>query len=127
MPQSRDFRTNRPVAPVQERSGDGHEEREDKSGTGMYRDQSQQRHPAEPEQGGAGNVQEFVAHYPYASLLTGFGCGFGFGLVLTLILKRREPTWFERYVPESLQHLPDQLKHVPETLSSYVPGSWKRS
>jgi hypothetical protein len=128
MPQRRDFRTNRPLAPVQERSQDyERDEREDRSGVGVYRDQSPQRHPAETDQDRAGNVEQLVARYPFASLLTGFGCGFGFGLVVTLLLNRREPTWFERYAPESMQNLPDRLKRVPEALTSYIPGSWKHS
>jgi hypothetical protein len=87
----------------------------------------------------SGRVGEFVERNPYTTIMTSFGIGFGFGLFVTLLMSRRESSWFERYAPASLQdlpdrlkHLPDQLKHlpdrfkqVPESVASYVPSSWK--
>jgi hypothetical protein len=86
-----------------------------------------------------GRVGGFVARNPYSTVLTSFGIGFGFGLFVTLLMSRRESTWFERYAPEAIQdlpdrlknlpdqlkHLPDRFKHMPESLASYVPSSWK--
>jgi hypothetical protein len=46
-------------------------------------------------------------------------------LALTLLLTRRQQTWFEQNVPESIQHLPEQLGRIPSSLGSYVPSSWK--
>jgi hypothetical protein len=84
---------------------------------------------------------QLVSGRPYTSMLTGFGIGFGFGLLVTLLISRREESWFERYAPEALQDLPDRLKqarqqmastvpstvkHAGESLASYVPSSWKR-
>jgi hypothetical protein len=90
--------------------------------------------------GDMGRVQGVAARHPYTTVLTSFGVGFGFGLFVTLLLTRREESWFERYAPESIQNLPDRLqdwsnrlqdvpdrlKRVPEAVSSYVPSSWKR-
>jgi hypothetical protein len=87
----------------------------------------------------SGRVGEFVGRNPYTTVLTSFGIGFGLGLFVTLLISRRESSWFERYAPEAMQnlpdrlkhlpdqlkHLPDRLKHVPESVASYVPSSWK--
>jgi hypothetical protein len=86
-----------------------------------------------------------VSERPHASVMTAFGVGFGLGLIVTVLLSRREEQgWFERYAPEAIQDLPDRLRHakdriasaasaVPgsiqqagETLASYVPSSWRR-
>lgn len=88
---------------------------------------------------GWGQVGEFVDRNPHTTMLTSFGLGFGLGLFVTLLISRRESSWFEQYAPEAIQdlpdrlkHLPDQLKHlpdrfknVPESVASYVPSSWK--
>jgi hypothetical protein len=60
-------------------------------------------------------------------VLTGFGIGFGLGLFVTLLLTRREPGWFERYAPESIQDLPDRLRRLPETVASCVPDRMKQA
>jgi hypothetical protein len=60
--------------------------------------------------------------------LTSFGLGLGFGLMVTLLIsRRREESWLERTLPESMQHLPARLMRVPESLASYAPASWKHS
>jgi hypothetical protein len=75
------------------------------------------------ERGGEG-AQEMVASYPASSLLLSFGVGFGVGLLLTTVLTRREETWAERYLPDSLSHLriPDQMSRaahqIPDSLQS---------
>jgi len=74
---------------------------------------------------GLGMVDGVIARHPYSTVLTSFGIGFGFGLFVTLLLTRRESSWFEQYAPESLQDLPDRLKRVPEAVASYMPRSWK--
>jgi hypothetical protein len=79
----------------------------------------------EQERDDLDSVRQVVARYPYPSLLTSFGLGFGFGLAVTLLVNRRVPSWFERNVYEPIQHFPDRLKRVPETMSSHLPTSWK--
>jgi hypothetical protein len=75
-----------------------------------------------------GRIEQLIQRNPMSSVLTGFGLGFGFGLMVTLLISRqRQQTWFERTIPETIQHLPERFKRVPETWASYVPDSWKRS
>ena len=74
-----------------------------------------------------GAVEEVVERHPYTTVLTGFAIGFGFGLFVTLLLTRREASWFERYAPESIQDLPDRLRRVPEAVASYVPDRLKHA
>ena len=75
-----------------------------------------------------GRIDQMIQRNPMSSVLTGFGLGFGFGLAVTLLISRkREETWFERTMPETIQHLPERFKRVPESLASYVPASWKHS
>ena len=74
-----------------------------------------------------GAVSGMVSRHPYTTVLTGFGIGFGFGLFVTLLLTRREESWFERYAPESIQDLPDRLRRVPEAVASYVPDRLKQA
>jgi hypothetical protein len=44
---------------------------------------------------------------------------------VTLLISRREPSWYERNISEPFQHLPERLRHVPDSLGSYLPASWK--
>ena len=75
-----------------------------------------------------GMLGQVIQRSPMSSVLTGFGLGFGFGLAVTLLIsRRREETWYERTMPETIQHLPERFKRVPETIASYVPQSWKHS
>ncbi len=88
-----------------------------------------------------GRMSRMVSDRPYTSVLTGFGLGFGLGLFVTLLLTRREESWFERYAPDAIRDMPDRLeharhqftssvpgalKHAGESLASYVPSSWRR-
>lgn len=66
-----------------------------------------------------------VARNPTSSILIGFGVGFGLGLVLTSMF-RREETWAEKYLPESLQDVPDRYKNLVASLRD-VPDSVKKS
>jgi hypothetical protein len=74
-----------------------------------------------------GAIEQFVQWQPLSSVMTGFGLGLGFGLMVTLLLTRREPSWYERHMPSTFQDLPERLRRVPESLGSYVPSSWKHS
>jgi hypothetical protein len=75
-----------------------------------------------------GRIDQMIQRNPMSAVLTGFGLGLGFGLAVTLLIsRRREQTWLERTLPESIQHLPERFKRVPETWASYVPASWKHS
>src|SRR5262245_8717290 len=76
-------------------------------------------------QGKMGSIGEIVQARTCTTVLTSFGLGFGFGLAVTLLLTRREISWYERYAPDALRHLPDRLRNVPEALTSYLPASWK--
>jgi hypothetical protein len=75
-----------------------------------------------------GRIDQMIQRNPMSSVFAGFGLGFGFGLMVTLLISRqRQQTWFERTLPESIQHLPERFKHVPESLASYVPSKWRHS
>ncbi len=129
MPQRTDFREGHPATPVRENARTSQSgEHEDRGRAPRPRDQDPQAERADQsEEGDAHGVEQIVDRYPYASLLTGVGLGFGFGLALTMLLPRRQPSWYERYVPESMQNLPERLKRAPEAISSYLPQSWKHS
>jgi hypothetical protein len=127
-------RTHAPFSEQAERGYAGEYERREAYGNG-----SREGEGYDEGSDGSGRVAEFVSHSPYTTVLTSFGIGFGFGLFVTLLMSRREPGWFERHAPESLQdlpdrlkhlpdqlkHLPDRFKHVPESVASYVPSAWK--
>ncbi len=74
-------------------------------------------------------AEGLVARNPAPSLLIGLGVGFGFGLVLSsLLAPRREETWVEKYLPESLQDAPDRyhrlvesLRSLPKTVHDHLP------
>jgi len=74
-----------------------------------------------------GTVHDVATRHPYSTTMTSFGIGFGLGLFVTLLLCRREESWFERYAPESMQDLPDRLKHAQDKAASYLPGSLKQA
>jgi hypothetical protein len=101
------------------------------SGEGEYAMRRRERPSVEEEtrdeQEEMGMVGDIARRHPYTTVLTGFGIGFGFGLFVTLLLTRREETWFERYAPESIQHWPDRLKQAREAAASYLPGSLKEA
>ncbi|WP_435008136.1 hypothetical protein P12x_005410 [Tundrisphaera lichenicola] len=74
-----------------------------------------------------------VARNPGSSVLIGLGVGFGLGLVLSSMLTRREETWAEKYLPESLQDVPDRyrslvssLKTLPRSVHDHLPASIAR-
>jgi hypothetical protein len=127
MAQRSDFRQTHPGSPLEEhpRSGSGNSGNHSRGET--YRERGHAAGElAEGQECATHAVGRMVDRYPYASLLTGVGVGFGFGMALTLLLPRRQPSWYEQYVPESMHHLPERLRKVPETLGSYLPA-WKRS
>jgi hypothetical protein len=105
----------------------------DQGRTRMVRDEGDLRGQiSEAYNDGRKMVDGVVPRHPNSSVLTGFGFGFGIGLVATLLLTRREPSWVERYVPESLQNLPDRFRELPdrlkrleESVASSLPHSWK--
>jgi hypothetical protein len=128
MAERSEFRGNFAASSMHEHSRPGmggeHEARERE----RRREQDQGTQRAEqPPAFTAESVEQLVERYPYASLLTSVGLGFGLGLALALLVPRRQPSWYEPYVPESMQHLPEQLKWVPETVASYLPRRWRQS
>lgn len=72
-----------------------------------------------------------VARNPAPAMLISFGVGFGLGVVIcSLLAGKKEETWAEKYLPESLQDVPDQysslvsqLKGLPKTIQSQLPKS----
>jgi len=70
-------------------------------------------------------AEGMIARHPGQSVLIGFGVGFGVGVLLTLLLSRREEdSWYDRYMPDSLRNIPDRLRHlhVPESIARHMPG-----
>src|SRR5262249_55205202 len=57
-----------------------------------------------------------IARNPSGGVWISFGIGLALGLLLTAPLPRREETWFERYMPDSLRDIPDRLRDVPDSL-----------
>jgi hypothetical protein len=82
--------------------------------------------PTGHEEEDAGPIVQMMRRNPVSAVMTGFGLGFGFGLAITLLVTRREPSWFMRNVQEPLHQLPERLKHIPDSFGSYVPSSWKQ-
>jgi len=118
MPKRNGFRTDYPGS-LGSPGAVGFEERGQSEG-------GESKNERDREEGG--RIDQMIQSNPMSSLLSGFGLGFGFGLMVTLLIsRRRDQTWFERTMPESIQHLPERFKRVPETWASYVPASWKRS
>ena len=71
-----------------------------------------------------------IARNPTPSILIGFGVGFGLGVVLCTLLVKKEETWAEKYLPDSLQNVPDQyqslvsqLKGLPKAVQNQLPRS----
>ncbi len=65
-----------------------------------------------------GHASKAVAHHPGSSVLLGLGLGFGMGLALTALLSRREETWAERYLPDSLRkrEMPESVRAMPDAM-----------
>jgi len=124
MAQRNDFRTARPGPPTKERGG----EFEEGTHGGVYRHENNARESeARWQYEKAAAIGQIVQRNPLTSVMTGFGLGLGFGVVVTLLLTRREQSWYERNMPSTLQHFPERLKRVPDALGSYIPSSWKHS
>jgi hypothetical protein len=66
-----------------------------------------------------------VRRNPITAVMSGFGLGLGFGLAVTLLITRREPSWYERNISEPLHHLPERLSRVPSSVGSLVQSSWR--
>ncbi len=59
-----------------------------------------------------------IARNPTPAILIGFGVGFGVGVVLCSLFTKKEETWSEKYLPESLQDLPDHYESLVSSLKS---------
>lgn len=67
-----------------------------------------------------------IARNPAPAVLIGFGVGFGLGVVLTSLLARREEeTWAEKYLPNSLKNVPDQASSLASSLKKKVPDHYE--
>jgi hypothetical protein len=118
MPQRNGFRPDRPGSSHSEGAVGFEERGPSQAGESMN----------EIDREDGGRIDQMIARNPMSSILTSFGLGLGFGLMVTLLIsRRREESWLERTLPESMQHLPARLKRVPESLASYAPASWKHS
>ena len=53
---------------------------------------------------------EVISRNPATSLFIGLGIGFGLGLVLSTTIGRREETWADRNLPDSLRDFPGHLQ-----------------
>ena len=69
-----------------------------------------------------------IARNPAPAVLIGFGVGFGLGIVICTLLNKKEETWAEKYLPNSLQNVPDQyqslvgqLKDLPKAVQKQLP------
>jgi hypothetical protein len=80
-------------------------------------------------------AQAVMAHNPTASILIGFGLGFGVGLFVTTMLAGRErESWAQRHTPDRLRRLPESLhgtldqlaetvRHLPDAIREHMPSS----
>jgi hypothetical protein len=94
--------------------------------TGQYAEKAQQSY--EEARGRMGEAyhqtEELVKQNPGSSALVTFGIGFGLGLLLTTVLSssRRQPAWYEDYVPE-MPSRDDISRAVSKAISQYLPAS----
>ncbi len=100
-----------------ESTGEGQEHREGLAeiGNRLYESAGEVGRRAEA---GYRQAETAVSSNPGSSVLIGLGLGFGIGLALTALLGRREESWSERYLPESLRnaHWPDSVRNAPDAL-----------
>ena len=90
MPKRNGFRTDHPGS----EGGVGFEERD-------HGRASESMDELEREE--RGMLGQVIQRSPMSSVLTGFGLGFGFGLAVTLLIsRRRQETWYERTMPETI-------------------------
>ena len=65
-----------------------------------------------------GHASKAVALHPGSAVLLGLGLGFGIGLAVTALLSRREETWAEHYLPDSLRkrEMPESVRAMPDAM-----------
>ena len=93
---------------------------EDQEGGDALGDQIRERigDAGEYAKEGLRHAGSMVSQNPSSSVMIGFGLGMGIGLAITALLTKREETWSERYVPDSLRkaRMPELIKEMPDSL-----------
>jgi hypothetical protein len=71
---------------------------------------------------------QMVAQYPLASLVAGFGAGFGLGVLASAVWARgREEEWMQgNRLRQSLHDISSTLARLPHTIAEQLPSSVMR-
>ena len=122
MAKDRDLRAGRSMATEQRRPGDFENGRHREA----YRDENEGREWIGRGESEGPEPLGIVRRNPLTAVMTGFALGLGFGLAMTLLITRRERSWYQENIAGTLQNLPERLRHVPDSIGAYVPTAWKR-
>ena len=88
---------------------------------------SEYGNPPEGQDWDASEYVQIVTRHPLASLMVGFGLGFGLGVLAIAVFRPDEENWLERHgLPGSLHDLSSNLRRVPGMLAEHLPESLTR-